>query len=106
MSCGLQKWLGSGIAMAVAQSPATALIRPLAWKLPYASGAALKTNKQAKKKKKKKKTTKTRVRPELCGHTLIESSPSPSLYDHVWSWTIYLTSLGLFPHEGERKKEG
>ena len=33
----------------------TALIRPLAWKLPYAKGAVLKRPKKKKKKKKKKK---------------------------------------------------
>ena len=32
-----------------------ALIRPLAWELPYAMGAALKRQKDEKKKKKKKK---------------------------------------------------
>ena len=42
--CGLQVWLGSYMAVAVA----VALIRPLAWELPYAAG-------KAKKKKKKKK---------------------------------------------------
>ena len=33
---------------------AAALIRPLAWELPYAAGVALKRQRQKKKKKKKK----------------------------------------------------
>ena len=36
------------------RSAATALIRPLAWELPYAVGVALKKQKTKKKKKKKK----------------------------------------------------
>ena len=56
MSCGIGSghhsdlvllWLWCGLA-------ATALIRPLAWELPYATGAAL-------KKKKKKKTRKNHL---------------------------------------------
>ena len=35
-------WLGSGVAVAVMQASATAVIRPLAWELPYAAGAAVK----------------------------------------------------------------
>ena len=35
--------------------PATALIRPLAWKPPYAGGVALEKAKRPKKKKKRKK---------------------------------------------------
>ena len=39
--CGSQMWLG----VAVAEAP----IRPLAWKLPYAAGAALKSKKKKNK---------------------------------------------------------
>ena len=43
MSCGgLQTRLGSHVAVVVAQA-AVALIRPLAWELPYAVDAALKS---------------------------------------------------------------
>ena len=35
---------------------ATAPVRPLAWEVPYAMGAALKRLKKKKKKKKKKRT--------------------------------------------------
>ena len=38
----MQKWLGSGIAVAVVRPVAIAPIRPLAWELPYAAGVALK----------------------------------------------------------------
>ena len=57
MSCGVGRrrgsdpkllWLWRGLA-------ATAPIRPLAWELPYAVGAALEKTKKDKKKKKKKK---------------------------------------------------
>ena len=44
--CRLQTWLGSRIAMAVAVAAGTTLIRPLAWELPYAAGAAQKRNKR------------------------------------------------------------
>ena len=36
---------------------AVALIRPLAWELPYAESAALKSKKKKKKKKKKRKSS-------------------------------------------------
>ena len=36
--------LRSGVAVAVAWPAASALIRPLAWELPYAAGVALKKN--------------------------------------------------------------
>ena len=39
--CRSQTWLGSGVAVAV--------IRPLAWKPPYAAGAALEKPKEKKK---------------------------------------------------------
>ena len=42
---GLQMWLGSGVAVAVAQAPASALIPTLAQKRPYAAGAAVKRKK-------------------------------------------------------------
>ena len=41
-------WLGSGVAMAVAQASAPAPIQPLAWELPYATGVALKRKKMMK----------------------------------------------------------
>ena len=69
MSCGvslrrssdlLWLWLWCRLA-------ATALIRPLAWELPYATGAALKKTKRPKKKKKKKKGILAQVTPEQQG---------------------------------------
>ena len=48
-------WLGSGIAVAVAQASAVALIQPLAWEWPYATGAALKKTKDKKINKINKK---------------------------------------------------
>ena len=44
-------WLGSGIAvtMAVAELAATALIGPLAWEPPYATGADLRRQQDQKK---------------------------------------------------------
>ena len=54
--CRSQMWLGSCIAVAIVYRPAaTALIRPLAWELPYAAGAALKSKKKRKKERKRKK---------------------------------------------------
>ena len=45
-----QMWLRSGIAVAVGKLAAAALIRLLAWELPYAEGVALKRiNKQTNK---------------------------------------------------------
>ena len=35
-------WLMSGVAVAVARKATVALIQPLAWKLPYAAGSAIK----------------------------------------------------------------
>ena len=44
--------LGSHVAVVVAQASATAPIRPLAWKPPYAAGAAIKKIKTKNKLKK------------------------------------------------------
>ena len=41
--------LGSGVAVAVCRPAATALIGPLAWEPPYATGVALKRQKTKKK---------------------------------------------------------
>ena len=55
MSCGIGCRRGSDPALLCHRLTAVAPIRPLAWELPYASGATLKEQKQ--KKKQKKKTT-------------------------------------------------
>ena len=57
MSCGVVCRHGSDPALLWLwrRSVATALIRPLAWELPYAAGAAQENVKKDKKKKKKKK---------------------------------------------------
>ena len=50
---------------------AVALIRPIAWELPYALGMALKTKKKKKKKKRKKKKRNYKVRyQQLINHAL------------------------------------
>ena len=51
-------WLGSGIAVAVAQVTAAARIQPLAQELPYATGAALKRKGKKRKEKKRKEKKK------------------------------------------------
>ena len=43
--CKSQMHLGSGVAVAWFRPAATAPIQPLAWELPYAAGAALKSKK-------------------------------------------------------------
>ena len=59
MSCGvadaarIPRCCGSGVGPG-----ATALIRPLAWELPYATGVALEKAERQKKKKKKRKKRK------------------------------------------------
>ena len=53
--CRWQTWLGSRVAVVVVRPAAVALIRPLAWELPYAMGAALKRQ-EIKKLKKQNKT--------------------------------------------------
>ena len=44
-------WFGFDVAVAVAS--AAALLQPLAWELPYATGAAIKRKKKKKKEKRK-----------------------------------------------------
>ena len=59
MNCGVGHRCGSDpeLLWLWCSPAAVAPIRPLAWKIPYATGAALKqTNKQTKRQKKKKKT--------------------------------------------------
>ena len=48
------RWLGFGIAVAVAYPAAAAPIQPLAWEPPYPESMALKRKNRKKKKKKKK----------------------------------------------------
>ena len=57
MSCGVGRRHGWGpmLLWLWHRPAATAPIRPLAWKTPYAAGAALEKAKKTKKKKKKKK---------------------------------------------------
>ena len=55
LRCRSQMWLGSGMAVAVAS--AAALIQPLAWELPYATGAAPKSKNKNNNNKKKRKET-------------------------------------------------
>ena len=43
--------LGSDVAVAVVQTAAAVPIRPLAWELPYVTGAAIKKEKKKRKKK-------------------------------------------------------
>ena len=49
--CGVGRRCGSDPMMLWCRLAAVALIRPLAWEPPYATGAALKRQKQKKKKK-------------------------------------------------------
>ena len=51
MSCGIGCRHGSDLAWLWLWLAAVALIRPLAWELPYAAGAALKKRQKGKKKR-------------------------------------------------------
>ena len=51
MSCGVGRRLGSDLALLWRRPAATAPIRPLAWKPPYAAGVALKRQKTKRKGK-------------------------------------------------------
>ena len=53
MSCGVGRRRGSDLVWLWRRLAATALIRPLAWEPPYASGAALKRRQKEKKEKMK-----------------------------------------------------
>ena len=59
MSCGVGRTRGSDLALLFLwlwrRPVATALIGPLAWEPPYASGVALKRKKKEKKKRKEKR---------------------------------------------------
>ena len=67
MSCGGGHRRGSHLALLWHRPEATALIQPLAWEPPYASGLALNahTHQKKKKKKKKKKVWEWRTLPEV-----------------------------------------
>ena len=60
MSCGVGHKCGSGptLLWLWCGPAAVALIRPLAWELPYAVGVALKSEKKKKRKKERKKKDK------------------------------------------------
>jgi len=66
VSCGISHRCGSDLAwLWLRRRPAAAaLIRPLAWEPPYATGVALK-NKQTKNKKKRKKEKKEKEKSKL-----------------------------------------
>ena len=48
VKCRLKIRLGSGIAVALVQASAVALIQPLAWELPDAASATIKTKREKK----------------------------------------------------------
>ena len=53
--CGLTQWVKDPVLCELwCRLAAAALIRPLAWELPNATGTSLKSKKKKKKKKKKK----------------------------------------------------
>ena len=58
----MQTQLGSNIAVALAQATSYSSNWTLAWKLPYATGVALKEKKTKKKKKGKRKKEKKKVK--------------------------------------------
>ena len=68
------------------RSAAVALIRPLAWELPYAAGVALKTKKKKKKKTKPKKQNKTKP---CCKHSVYH------LFGDNTRWTRAAVPSGL-----------
>ena len=79
MSCGIGRRRGSDLALLLwlwCRPTATALIRPLTWEPPYATGAALKKDKKTKnkiiKKKVKMKKVKTNHYPLLIGDSFYE----------------------------------
>ena len=55
MSCGVGRRCGSDPALLWCRPTATAPIKPLAWKPPYAVGEALKSNKEREGKRERKK---------------------------------------------------
>ena len=64
MGCGAGRRHGSDLALLWLwrRLAATALIRPLAWELPYATGVALKKDKNTEKQKTKNKTKQKKKR--------------------------------------------
>ena len=85
MSCGVGCRCGSDPAWLWlwCRPAATALIQPLAWKLPYAMGAALK-----KKKKKRKETIKEKKKCVRLGELMTEAAGRPPTlqHQHLYLW--------------------
>ena len=67
--CRSQTWHGSRTAVLWCIPAATALIRPLAWELPYAVGVALESKTKKKKKKKKGKRKEKKKQAHRTEHT-------------------------------------
>ena len=63
--------LGSSVAKTVAQVTATVPVRPLAWKLPYAAGTAVKKEEEKKKKEKKRKRKEGEKNDGILGEFLL-----------------------------------
>ena len=81
MSCGVGRRRSSELALLWlwCRPAATAPIGPLAWEIPYATGAALEKAKRLKKKKERKKERKHRheeVTEAYCQH-MVESGLEP-----------------------------
>ena len=58
MSCGVGRTHGSDLMLLWQRPAAVALIQPLAWEPPYATGAAPKSKKQTNKQTKERKKIK------------------------------------------------
>ena len=97
MSCGVghRRGLDPSLLGLWHRPVATALIRPLAWELPYAAGAALKTKKGKRKKKKGilSKTNKGMWSPAV----LCYDSTTPAAEVHVSCFKNDFDKLKLVP---------
>ena len=78
---GSQMQLRSGVALAVGRPAAVALIRPLDWELPYATGVAVKEKRQREKERENRKGEKMEERRKW---VILEGGSIGLLMNRIW----------------------
>ena len=73
--------LRSGVALAVGRPAAVALIRPLDWELPYATGVAVKEKRQREKERENRKGEKMEERRKW---VILEGGSIGLLMNWIW----------------------
>ena len=106
---GLTQWLKDPALLMALWLAAAALILPLAWGLPYATGVGLKRQERKKRKKKnkqKKGRKKRKKRQDMRFRIVLIQCRFLALFLVMWPWAVYLSSSSGFSFSHPKKKKG